>query len=92
MPGSLLASRTGAFTHNTSHSTGNRTQMLPRFRGLEDFDTGRMCFLPGDIAYATWWDPHRLYTNQEDFLSARTRGEWNGTEWYPNSMGSMNQR
>eukprot|EP00972_Heterocapsa_arctica_P085602 12616331-Heterocapsa_arctica.AAC.1 len=66
--------------------------MLPRFRNLEDFEPGRMCHVPGDLAYAIGWDPHRFYTIQEDFLSARTGSEWNGTEWYPNSMGSMNQR
>eukprot|EP00972_Heterocapsa_arctica_P023757 3500868-Heterocapsa_arctica.AAC.1 len=80
MSGSLLASHAGAFSHSSCHSTRNRTQMLPRFKDLEDFEPGRLCHVPGDLAYAIWWDPHRLYTNQEDVLSARTGSEWNGTE------------
>eukprot|EP00972_Heterocapsa_arctica_P023859 3514858-Heterocapsa_arctica.AAC.1 len=84
MPGSLLASCTGAFSHSTCLNKGNRTQMLPRFKDLEDFEPETMCHAPGDLTYAIWWDPHRLYTNREDFLSAHTGSEWNGTEWYPN--------
>eukprot|EP00972_Heterocapsa_arctica_P029817 4393798-Heterocapsa_arctica.AAC.1 len=59
-------------------SQGNSTRkgihtgiLLQKYRGIEDFDAANLSFAQGNVSFASWWDPQRLYNPEDDFLSAR---------------------